>query len=107
MKIREELETEIPDKQGLLAILAMLGYTPAVKVYKRRRKYKLANNPCSIELDEVDDLGKFVELEGESVEQVQEMIKYLGLADVPCEHEGYAQLLLKRRGEGHVQADRI
>src|SRR3989344_14768 len=56
-----EYETKIDDPDAMHQILAILGYAPQVTVKKLRRKGKLAD--YEICLDEVEELGSFVELE--------------------------------------------
>jgi adenylate cyclase class 2 len=56
-----EIETKVDDPDAMHAILDKLGYAPMVEVKKVRRKGKLGE--YEICLDEVEQLGSFVELE--------------------------------------------
>ena len=56
-----EFETEVKDSEVMHQILSLLGYVPMVEVKKKRQKGKLGQ--YEICLDEVDELGTFVELE--------------------------------------------
>ena len=67
VKVREELEMEIPDAKPSEAqrFLEALGFQPMVAVHKLRRSFRnLENWPgFLITLDEVKDLGSFAEVE--------------------------------------------
>lgn len=56
-----EYETEIKDLEAMDNILQILGWFPEIEVKKVRRKGKLGN--YEICLDQVEELGNFVELE--------------------------------------------
>lgn len=56
-----EYETAIENPEAMNNILLTLGYTPEVEVKKFRRKGKLAK--YEVCLDEVENLGTFIELE--------------------------------------------
>ncbi|MFY1700174.1 class IV adenylate cyclase [Micromonospora sp. WMMA1923] len=69
-----EHETEVADRQQMDAALRQLGFYPTVRIRKTRRT--AAAGPMSLCLDEVDDLGAFLEIEqivadGERGERVQ------------------------------------
>jgi adenylate cyclase, class 2 len=56
-----EYETEVDDPEAMRQILLTMGYVPEVEVRKMRQKGKLGK--YEICLDEVEELGTFVELE--------------------------------------------
>lgn len=60
-KIRKELTVELADAMAMLDILKMLGFKVLAVVSKRRKIYRDRN--YRIYLDEVNGLGKFVEVE--------------------------------------------
>ncbi|SCL54289.1 adenylate cyclase, class 2 [Micromonospora yangpuensis] len=69
-----EHETEVADRQQMDAALRQMGFYPTVRIRKSRRTAALG--PMSLCLDEVDDLGAFLEIEqivaaGEQGERVQ------------------------------------
>lgn len=56
-----EYETKVEDAGALHNILVTLGYLPEIQVKKVRRKGKLGE--CEICLDQVEELGNFLEIE--------------------------------------------
>jgi len=60
-KTREELELPISDPQKAAKIFEKLGFSPVIRVRKSRKIYQL--NDITISLDNVTDLGYFVEFE--------------------------------------------
>jgi len=64
-----------------------------VTVHKRREVF--AFDTCEVLLDEVDDLGCFVEVEGPTLKAVQSVCAKLQLSGTPI-RAGYAQLLSEK-----------
>lgn len=109
-KTRRELELPLnPPKFGpdeLDELWQALGFTPVATVRKTRRKAKLtsANWSFSVDLDKVEDVGSFVELDTSSGESqiasaesaLHELAQALGLTDVVP--SSYLCLLLESRG---------
>jgi adenylate cyclase class 2 len=67
-KIRDELEVPVHDsatQNALREILVRLGFSPVITVSKQRQSLHVVRNgrELHIELDEVDRLGTFVEIE--------------------------------------------
>jgi adenylate cyclase class 2 len=60
-KSRRELTVEINDPTAMGTILAELGFLPSGEVKKRRTKYSLGE--ITFALDEVEELGSFLEIE--------------------------------------------
>ena len=99
-KVREEIESQIGDGEAVLALLSKLGYVPNVRYQKRRETWRM--DDCTVELDQVPLLGRFVEIEGPSEAAVSAVRKQLGLEATPVEKHAYVSLLmkeLKRRGD--------
>jgi adenylate cyclase class 2 len=84
-KTREEFETAVADDEELVGALAGLGFEPAYTVEKERERFEL--DGYTVSLDDVTDLGEFVEVEREAdradVESVREgaaaVLRDLGL----------------------------
>lgn len=99
-KSREEISLAIGDPLAAQRILERLGFTEGFTVTKRRESYLL--DKLRIELDWVEGLGEYVELEvlTESVERTQALIdsatRELGL-DRP-EPLTYLELLIEKAG---------
>jgi adenylate cyclase class 2 len=111
VKIRTELEVPLPDGDDAAAqftqLLTHLGYRPVAVVRKRRRSYRLTRGGLALNvcLDEVDELGRFAEVEIVAPEEqvdaaraaLAETVAGLGLRDL--ERRSYLGLLLAARGE--------
>jgi len=110
-KTRRELEISLPGgEQGagdFAELLGALGFTVVAEVRKRRRTSYLKWKGRDVEavLDEVEELGTFVELEmaadAESLDEVRDalldMAGHLGLED--AQRRSYLELLLESRGQ--------
>ena len=68
-KTREEIEVEIKDADTAVLLLTKVGFTPVAVVKKVRIRYELGE--FDICLDDVEDVGTFVEVEtsGEHMEE--------------------------------------
>lgn len=95
-----ERETIIEDASEMTDILERLGYTHGVRIHKHRRIAKY--NDLELCLDEVDDLGTFVEVEkltsdDADVDMVQEelwlLLVQLGISEEDRVHKGYDTLM--------------
>lgn len=108
-KTRQELELPLPSDEPSAAawrrLLEVLGFRPIAEVRKRRRKANIFWQDRRVEasLDEVEELGSFVELEllssPEDLEAakacVASLAEHLGLAG--GERRSYLELLLQKR----------
>ncbi len=91
LKRRREIETEITDGDSMRKLLSALGYEEMLVVEKKRRLWRLGN--CEVALDELPSLGGFVEIEGPDEEEIGDVQKRLGLANVPHIAKSYAHLI--------------
>ncbi|HWG46845.1 MAG TPA: class IV adenylate cyclase [Gemmataceae bacterium] len=110
VKVRTELEIPLRDgdeaAEQFMQLLTHLGYRPVAVVRKHRRMRHLQKDAFALTvcLDEVDELGRFAEVEilapEEQVDQVRtvltETAAALGLTDL--EPRSYLHLLLAARG---------
>ena len=94
VKCREEIEFPLPDLDQARALLEGLGYTQKLTVHKQREVW--AFKRCLIGLDQVTDLGTYVEIEGPSSEVVHEVQTDLGLDHIPHCQESYACLISQK-----------
>jgi adenylate cyclase class 2 len=107
-KTRRELEIELAPGEGpaadATAMLLALGFRPVARVHKQRRHVDVSwqGREVCVALDEVDDLGCFVELEiianEGSVEDAQACLTSLAarLNLANAERRSYLELLLNR-----------
>jgi adenylate cyclase class 2 len=78
-KVRKEEELKLKKRQAkkLLRILAELGYKESIRVIKIRTEYIL--NEIKIAIDEVENLGKFLEIEFKDEEKARELLSNLNI----------------------------
>jgi adenylate cyclase class 2 len=110
---KTRVEIEVPLAEGreiaeaFCQLLLRLGYRPVAVVQKQRRLYHLEKGTFAVEicLDEVQDVGRFVELEvlapeellAEARRVVQELAATFGLGTT--ERRSYLELLLEAQGK--------
>lgn len=100
-KTREEFETRVHDAAAMEWILIKLGFTRVAAVHKERDRYDV--NGYVVTLDQVDDLGEFVEIEttGEEADiealraGAQDVVTALGLDPGDHIRASYLELLLE------------
>lgn len=73
-----EVEIEISDFEATNALLGMLGFTPKAYQENRRSSWKL--DGVRLEIDSWPLIPPYLEIEGDSVEQVHETAERLGLS---------------------------
>jgi len=102
MKSRTELNMKIEDFNNFLQILKQVGFEFSAHVVKVREKWTIG--VASVNLDTVEGLGKFVEVEVnvETVDNVIDaegiingILRTLGLEDKPTIRESYLELIMK------------
>jgi adenylate cyclase class 2 len=91
LKQREEIELPLPDDAGAELLLHRLGFARGLVFEKRRESWQL--NDCRVELDEVPELGCFVEVEGPKEQAIRAVLATLGLEKATLIRESYPQLL--------------
>ena len=91
LKRRDEIEIAIDDIDAGVKMMESLDYKRVLVLQKRRQLWKLDN--CEVALDELPVLGKFVEIEGPSEENIREVQSKLGLAELEHIRESYAELI--------------
>jgi adenylate cyclase class 2 len=103
-KTRKEIEVQILDPDKHAQILEDLGFAEVLTVSKVREKYYVEKG-ITIALDEVDGLGKFIEIEAmtEKSEEVPQLVEklralLLDLGVESFERRSYLELLLEKEG---------
>ena len=99
-KTREEFETALADADAAAGVFDGLGFEPAATVTKERERFDL--DGYTVTLDQVDDLGSFVEVEREGAESeieqlrsgAEECLRRLGLDPASQIRTSYLGLLL-------------
>ena len=93
-KSRTEHETGISNPNAAENILEGLGYHKRLVVEKKRSVWRLES--CEICLDELPDLGCFVEVEGADEEVISSVLAKLNLQDQPHISDGYASMAVQK-----------
>jgi adenylate cyclase class 2 len=91
LKTREEIEFTVNNPAAVTDLFAKLGYREAMSFEKRRESWTFEK--CEIALDELPHLGKFVEVEGDTGDQVMAARKGLGLDKTELISRGYISML--------------
>ena len=90
-KRRKEIELEIQDSESIAKLLAAIGYRKVLVFEKNRQLWRL--DKCDVALDQLPQLGSFVEIEGPDESEIADVKQKLGLQDLPHIPESYAQLM--------------
>ncbi|MFA4955341.1 MAG: class IV adenylate cyclase [Candidatus Methanoperedens sp.] len=102
-KTRKEVETEIKDIDGMGEILSSLGFFPVATVTKKRKNFRMGD--FFISLDEVRDLGHFMEVEidvkdsrnfHEKVESIFRFMEKLGINRESSIRKSYLEMILEK-----------
>ncbi|MHA2135605.1 MAG: class IV adenylate cyclase [Candidatus Thorarchaeota archaeon] len=103
-KTRVELSSGIVDADSFKSILEELGFNYVASIAKKRTYFALDN--FTISIDEVEELGSFVELElvvlskdqiDSTRESIFEIVKRMGLNPEDSTLSSYLELLLEKR----------
>jgi adenylate cyclase class 2 len=102
-KTRKEYEIEVNDADCMGNILSSLSFTPVATIVKKRKKYRLGD--FIISLDEVRNLGDFIEAEvsirdsklhEEKVECIFRLFEKLGIRRDESIRMSYLEMILER-----------
>ncbi len=92
-KAREEIQFVADDAEAVREMFEYLGYAATLSFEKRRETWKMGDS--EIDLDELPLLGKFVEIEGKSEQEIAAVRQTLGLQDAGLISIGYIALLAR------------
>ena len=95
MKLREEYETAVEDKQALLKIFEGLGLSVCFRYQKYREEFSFKD--VTIALDETP-VGTYVEIEG-TEKGILEMTRLLGRSSEDFIVDSYRSLFMKHRND--------
>ena len=103
-KQRLEVQTTVAEAQAMQAILQQLGFRQSLLFEKRRDSWLLNN--CRVELDELPLLGNFVEVEGPSEQDIDQVLGQLELDKEDLINKPYPTMLrehLERTGKAAAE----
>ncbi len=95
LKIRREIEITVDDIPATADIIEALGMKEFASYMKDRTS--LTFGGCTIELDSLDGIGTFIEVEGPDEETIDNVLVQLALAGRPTITESYLSMVLARR----------
>ncbi len=93
-KKREEIELTVADLDIARQLLNALGFEIVLELEKQRRMARFQD--CLVCLDEVVNLGSFVEIEGPAEEKIRYVVDVLSLQNFPSITHGYPYLLARK-----------
>ena len=102
-KTRTEYEVEVNDADVLGNILSSMSFVPVATIVKRRKKYRMGD--FIISLDEVRNLGDFMEIEvsirdskyhEEKLEGIFRLFEKLGIAREASIRKSYLEMILEK-----------
>jgi adenylate cyclase class 2 len=106
LKAREELNTAVESGEVFETMLDRLGFTKTTEVNKWRENFRYAD--AAICLDEVNELGTFVEIEimtsdenSHAEKEIKRIAHEIGVSGEPILASYLELLLAKRAGSGH------
>lgn len=91
LKSRSETEVGVSNARAAAQMLSALGYEPVLTFEKQRTRYLL--DGCRVEIDTLPHLGTFVEIEGNTDDDVLAVQAKLGLSDQPLIRASYIAML--------------
>lgn len=93
-KSRQEIEVEVDSFESTEAIFLALGFEKSISFEKKRDLWSL--DECDVCLDELPQLGRFVEVEGPSEEKINMVLQKIGLS--PSDHidVSYAKMMREK-----------
>ncbi len=93
-KKRQEIEIQVSDADSMQKLLSALGYEQKLCVEKKRRLWRLGE--CEVALDQLQELGSFVEIEGPGDRQIARVQESLGLTELQHIPKSYASMIMEK-----------
>lgn len=90
-KTRPEIEVEVDSLEDMILLLGELGYERKLEFEKQRKIWALGG--CEVCLDEIEPLGRFVEVEGPDETAIGKVVAALGLNCSEHIDKGYAVMM--------------
>lgn len=90
-KSRKEIEVVVADFGAMAELLAALGYERTIEFEKKRSLWVFQG--CEVCLDELEQLGSFVEVEGADENAINSVLDKLGLAESEHISKTYSKMI--------------
>lgn len=100
----DEFETHVKDPEKMEKILSSLNFSRLITIEKRRETFM--HGDFEVSLDEVKDLGSFIEIESArdlgGIEKTRKALlnfaQSLGIDMSSMKHRGYVEMMLRKKG---------
>jgi adenylate cyclase class 2 len=92
LKIRQEEEIVVSSADAARTILGALDFVPFLTFEKKRETFQLAG--AEVVIDELPELGHFLEIEAPDEQTVQAVRQMIGLSDQPAQ-DTYTAMIVK------------
>jgi len=93
-KHRAEIEFSVDQPENVQAMLEVLGFHAIISYTKRRNSWSF--DRCDIEVDEIEGIGKFIEVEGPDEACIRQVLASLAVEDRPVIQERYLSRVIKK-----------
>jgi len=97
LKKRREIQFEVADADAAEKMFIALGYKKMLVVEKKRALWRLG--PCEVALDDLPELGTFVEIEGSDADAIAHAQKSLRLEHLAHIPKSYACLIRNKSSQ--------
>lgn len=94
-KRRQEIEITVNSSEDARNLLSSIGMKERVAYTKRRDSWQMDN--CAIELDRIDGIGNFIEVEGPDEDSIRNILRQLDLSDKPTITKSYLEMILENK----------
>ncbi len=93
-KSRQEIEISVNSSSDARDLLCAIGLRERVSYTKRRDSWKVDN--CNIELDKIDGIGQFVEVEGPDESSIGKVLRKLDLSSFSALQKSYLEMVIEK-----------
>jgi len=101
-KRRREIEVDVDRPDATESLLESLGLARFISYTKQRSSFAYHN--CRIELDQLDGIGTFVEVEGDDESAISAVVNDLDLDRRPSITQSYLAMVIEHRSDGSAEA---
>jgi predicted adenylyl cyclase CyaB len=93
-KHRREIEFSVDQPEQVRALLEAVGLMSVIHYTKTR--YSWQWRECAIEVDTLEGIGRFVEVEGPDEARIRDVLSAMELADRPAIRESYLAMVVRQ-----------
>lgn len=97
-KHRREVEFAVDRPENVRTLLEAIGLRAFVDYTKNRNSWSFGN--CDIEVDRIEGIGTFIEVEGPDEPCIRQVLGQMGLEGKPVIHESYLAMVMRKKEGG-------